>query len=219
MQLEALRMAYEEIKRGSDTVSFSDVVSKIDGRLGPDYGLDHVWIKSEDLRAEKKKNRLENDLNPYMKNYTIKESIRMGFTEFGDFYYSRGQLSDSLKSYSRTCDYSSTSNHIIHMCLNVILVSIEMSQFVHVTTYANKAKQIQDALDPITMSKLCCALGLAHLEAKRYKLAARMFLEVGQELTNHYMEVIAPQDVATYGGLCALASFERAELKANMINS
>ncbi|VFQ84506.1 unnamed protein product [Cuscuta campestris] len=174
-------MAYEEIKRGSDTVSFSDVVSKIDGRLGPDYGLDHVWIESEDLRAEKKKNRLENDLNPYMKNYSIKESIRMGFTEFGDFYYSR--------------------------------VSIEMSQSVHVTTYANKAKQIQDALDPITMSKLCCALGLAHLEAKRYKLAARMFLEVGQELTNHYMEVIAPQDVATYGGLCALASFERAELK------
>lgn len=41
------------------------------------------------------------------------------------------------------------------------------------------------------------------------------FLETGPELVNHYNEVIAPQDVATYGGLCALATFDRAELKAS----
>lgn len=40
------------------------------------------------------------------------------------------------------------------------------------------------------------------------------FLEVGPDLGNSYNEVIAAQDVATYGGLCALASFDRAELKA-----
>lgn len=42
------------------------------------------------------------------------------------------------------------------------------------------------------------------------------FLETGPELGSHYNEVIAPQDVATYGGLCALASFDRSELKANI---
>lgn len=40
------------------------------------------------------------------------------------------------------------------------------------------------------------------------------FLDVNPELGNSYNEVIAPQDVATYGGLCALASFDRSELKA-----
>lgn len=40
------------------------------------------------------------------------------------------------------------------------------------------------------------------------------FLEVAPDLGNSYNEVIAAQDVATYGGLCALASFDRAELKA-----
>lgn len=39
------------------------------------------------------------------------------------------------------------------------------------------------------------------------------FLEAGPELGSHYNEVIAPQDVATYGGLCALATFDRTELK------
>lgn len=39
-------------------------------------------------------------------------------------------------------------------------------------------------------------------------------METHPELGNNYSEVIAAQDVATYGGLCALASFDRAELKA-----
>lgn len=43
------------------------------------------------------------------------------------------------------------------------------------------------------------------------------FLETHPELGNNYSEVIAAQDVATYGGLCALASFDRAELKASTI--
>lgn len=43
------------------------------------------------------------------------------------------------------------------------------------------------------------------------------FLETGPELGSHYNEVMAPQDVATYGGLCALASFDRSELKAKYL--
>ena len=42
------------------------------------------------------------------------------------------------------------------------------------------------------------------------------FLETSPELGSNYNEVIAPQDVATYGGLCALASFDRTELKASI---
>lgn len=45
------------------------------------------------------------------------------------------------------------------------------------------------------------------------------FLEVGPELGNNYPDVIAPQDVATYGGLCALATFDRTELKACLVHS
>lgn len=41
------------------------------------------------------------------------------------------------------------------------------------------------------------------------------FVETSFELGNNYTDVIAPQDVATYGGLCALASFDRAELKVH----
>ncbi|KAL9396867.1 hypothetical protein Peur_011120 [Populus x canadensis] len=218
MQMEALRMAYEEIKKGENTQLFRDVVHKIDGRLGDNYGMDSAWCEMVDRRADQRKEKLENELNAYRTNL-IKESIRMGYNDFGDYYYAHGSLADAFKSYVRTRDYCTTSKHVIHMCMSAILVSIEMGQFTHVTSYINKAEQTADALDPNTVSKLRCAAGLANLDAKKYKLAARKFLEVGPELGNSYNEVIAPQDVATYGGLCALASFDRMELKNKVIDS
>ncbi|KAI4328736.1 hypothetical protein L6164_021069 [Bauhinia variegata] len=218
MQLEALRMAYDEIKKGENTQLFREVVSKIDGRLGPNYGMDLAWCETVDRRAEQKKEKLENELNAYRTNL-IKESIRMGYNDFGDFYYAHGQLGDAFKNYVRTRDYCTTSKHIIHMCMSAILVSIELGQFTHVTSYVSKAEQTPEALDQITVAKLRCAAGLANLEAKKYKLAARKFLETGPELGSHYNEVIAAQDVATYGGLCALATFDRSELKNKVIDN
>ncbi|XP_047329247.1 COP9 signalosome complex subunit 1-like [Impatiens glandulifera] len=153
------------------------------------------------------------------KTNLIKESIRMGHNDFGDFYYAHGALGDAFKNYVRTRDYCTTSKHIIHMCLNAILVSIEMCQFTHVSSYVGKAEQSSEKLDPITSAKLRAASGMALLEVKKYKQAARKFLEVGFELGNNYAEVIAPQDVATYGGLCALATFDRMELKTKVIDN
>ncbi|CAO2835044.1 unnamed protein product [Amaranthus hypochondriacus] len=217
MQLEALRMAYDEIKKGVDSQLFKEAAQKIDGRLGPNYGMDTSWIEAVERRAEQKKEKLENELNAYRTNL-IKESIRMGYNDFGDFYYAHGQLADAFKSYVRTRDYCTTAKHIVTMCLNAILVSIEMGQFSHVTSYISKAEQTE-ALDPIIIAKLRSAAGLAYLESKKYKLAARKFLEVGPELGNNYSDVIAPQDVATYGGLCALATFDRTELKNKVIDN
>ncbi|KAL0411962.1 UNVERIFIED_CONTAM: COP9 signalosome complex subunit [Sesamum latifolium] len=220
MELEALRMAYDEIKTGENTQLFREVVAKIDGRLGPDYGSDNAWADAVDRRAELRKEKLENELKASMTNL-IKESIRMAYNDFGDFYYAHGQLGEALKSYVRTRDYCTTSPHIIHMCLNAILVSTEMGHFFNISSYVSLAWQNQDRLDSdsVTISKLHCAAGLADLMGKKYKLAARKFLETGPLVQNNYTEVIALQDIATYGGLCALATFDRAELKSCVIDN
>ncbi|KAK4751680.1 hypothetical protein SAY87_020478 [Trapa incisa] len=218
MKFEALKMAYDEIKKGEDTQLFREVVDKIGGKLGEKYLMDSTWCEAVDRRAEQKKEKLDNELNSYRTNL-IKESIRMGYNDFGEFHYAHGNLGDAFKSFVRTRDYCTTSKHIISMCMNAILVSIEMGQFTHATSYVSKAEQTPDALDTITVAKLRCAAGLAHLESKKFKLAARKFLETGPELGSHYNEVIAPQDVATYGGLCALATFDRSELKSKVIDN
>lgn len=97
----------------------------------------------------------------------------MGYNDIGDFYYAHGHLSEAFKSYIRTRDYCTTSKHIVQMCMHVILVSIQLGQFAHVTNYVSKAEQTPDTLDAVVVAKLRAAAGLANLETKKYKLAAR----------------------------------------------
>ena len=50
-------------------------------------------------------------------------------------------LQNAFKSYVRTRDYCTTGKHVIQMCLNVIKVSIELGNYVHVNNYISKAEQ------------------------------------------------------------------------------
>lgn len=38
-------------------------------------------------------------------------------------------------------------------------------------------------------------------------------------MATQYQEVLSAQDIAVYGGLCALASFDRSELRSHVINN
>uniref|UniRef100_A0ACD5U4P2 Uncharacterized protein n=1 Tax=Avena sativa TaxID=4498 RepID=A0ACD5U4P2_AVESA len=218
MQLDALRLAYDGTLKGEDTTLHRDVATRIAGRLGPRYAVDQAWSDSVERRSMVRKDKLDSELNGYKTNL-IKESIRMGYNDIGDFHYAHGHLSEALKSYIRTRDYCTTSKHVVQMCMNVILVSIELGQFMHVSNYVSKAEQTPDNMDAVTVAKLRAAAGLAYLETNKYKLAARKFIETGSELRNNYSEVISPHDVAVYGALCALASFDRSELKSKVIDN
>lgn len=65
LQLEALRMAYDEIRKSENTCLHREVAQKIAGRLGSDFLLDQAWADAVDRRAELKKEKLENELNGY----------------------------------------------------------------------------------------------------------------------------------------------------------
>jgi COP9 signalosome complex subunit 1 len=55
------------------------------------------------------------------------------------------------------------------------------------------------ASDSLAGAKLKAASGLALLDSRKYKLAARKFVDVAPELAGNYSDVIAAQDVAMYG--------------------
>ena len=90
------------------------------------------------------------------------------------------------------------------------------------------------------VTHLQCAAGLAELATKKYKCAARHFLQVksinGSKLKTQNLtlllrsfqanvdhcdlpELLSPSNVAVFGGLCALATYDRAELQKHVISS
>lgn len=44
-------------------------------------------------------------------------------------------------------------------------------------------------------------------------------MQVPSEMATQYQDVLSAQDIAVYGGLCALASFDRSELRSHVINN
>jgi len=196
----------------------AQIIEQINGRLGDAYLPDAEWAARVELSGSKRHEKLEMELNGYKTNL-IKESIRMGHNDLGDFFFERGDLQNAFKSYVRTRDYCTTSKHIVTMCLNVIAVSIALGNYGHVTNYVSKAEQTPELTDQVVVAKLRAAAGLAALENGKYKLAARKLVEVHNDLGGSYCSVVSAQDVATYGGLCALASFDRAELKSKVIDN
>ncbi|GLI71778.1 hypothetical protein VaNZ11_017122, partial [Volvox africanus] len=57
LELEALRMAHDELKKTENTQRYKDVVARIEGRLGAGYTLDRVWMENTDRRSASKGER------------------------------------------------------------------------------------------------------------------------------------------------------------------
>ena len=158
LKLDALRAAHDVLKQGDNTRVYTSVVEKIAGRLGASHEMDKEWVHEVDKRAAKKQEVLDAELNGYKTNM-IKESIRMGHNDLGDFYHARGDLNAAFKCYVRTRDYCTTPRHVVNMCLNVIRVSVESENFAQVQNYVAKATQVPDVEEPMVAAKLACAGG------------------------------------------------------------
>lgn len=238
LRLEALKIAINHVLTTYNVNMYQQLHKKLaehtTGAQLPDIAaqtsaqdippFDTAWMDAKNKKGALKLEKLDNDLKNYKSN-SIKESIRRGHDDLGDHYLQCGDLSNALKCYSRARDYCTSGKHVVNMCLNVIKVSVYLQNWSHVLSYVSKAESTpeftegagKDANQTI-ITRLKCAAGLAELAQKKYKAAAKNFLQASFDHCE-FPEMISPNNVAMYGGLCALASFDRQELQKNIISS
>jgi len=210
----------DELKSNTkNTTLYRKIFKKIGDSLGEGYTFDTNWVDSVDKRAITTQQKLEDDLQTH-RNNVARPKIRTTLNELGEFCCSRGDFNVALRHFMRTQDYCSTQEHVIELCLNVINVSIELANYAHVLNYVTKCEQTPNIdQNKIVSGKLNVAAGLANLEGGKYKLAARKFISTDVELGDGYGQVVTARDIAIYGGLCALAEFDRGELYRTVINN
>uniref|UniRef100_A0A8C9ZSJ7 COP9 signalosome complex subunit 1 n=1 Tax=Sander lucioperca TaxID=283035 RepID=A0A8C9ZSJ7_SANLU len=229
LRVEALKMALTFVQRTFNVDTYEEIHRKLteatrevqgvpdtvpEGGVVPPP-LDSAWAESTRKKALLKLEKLDTDLKNYKGN-SIKESIRRGHDDLGDHYLDCGDLSNALKCYSRARDYCTSAKHVINMCLNVIKVSVYLQNWSHVLSYVNKAESTpeiaeqrgeRDSQNQSVLTKLKCAAG---------KTALCFLMCVCGCVSP---QLLSPSNVAVYGGLCALATFDRQELQRNVISS
>lgn len=206
---------------------------------------DAQWIQDTSRKAKLQTDRLEHELRAY-RNNLIKESIRvgneykarcagpltdiqMGNEDLGNHFIAIGDMSAAFKAFSKMRDFCTTPKHIAEMTLKQLYVSIAQSNWVVAQSYYLKVNALSLSDDERTKYEpiLYACVGISHLMQGAYKDAATNFILVGPSYMNPDAQagivfqraVLTPNDVAVYGGLCALATMDRSELQRRVLDN
>lgn len=151
----------------------------------------------------------------------------MGNEDLGHFYFDTGDYSSAQKAYMKMREHCTSNKHLADMTLRLVYVSIAQKSWLGVQTNVAKVEAAQlkgddkAKLEPIVSA---CS-GLSHMAISNFREAANHFLKTSPAyLTAEpaanitwQKDVISPNDVAVYGGLCALASMDRSDLQDKVL--
>jgi COP9 signalosome complex subunit 1 len=145
----------------------------------------------------------------------------MGNEDLGKHYQAIGDLSRAFEAFSRMRQDASIPKHIVDISRHLIEISIEQKNWIAVTSNVQKIKGVMSPADEDKSLQpyLCAAEGLANIDAGDYYNAALQFLQTDAGMGSSCNTIISPNDVAVYGGLCALATMERNELHSKVLDN
>ncbi|KAF2279150.1 PCI-domain-containing protein [Westerdykella ornata] len=228
LAVDAYRMAISQAKEGKNVQLYTDLVEQFN-QIAPDDPLatkDDAWVekKKQDVKAEGE--RLNHELRAY-KNNLIQESIRMGNEDLGHFYAACGDHAEAVRAFNRMRDNCTSPKQIADMNLRLVVNYIAQSAWMAVQTSLIKLEAVglrpeeKSKLDPV----ISACYGLSYMCTGNYLDAANSFINTSSSFmtmepvggVQWQREVISANDVAVYGGLCALASMDRNELQTNVL--
>ena len=145
----------------------------------------------------------------------------MGNEDLGTHYYTIGDLNNAVKAYSRMRDYCTTAPHIASTAFRIIAVAIEQRNWLAVQSQVHKVRNIQLKPEESARNqpKIQAAMGLQQMSTFEYREAAISFINTDPSLGDNYSDVLTGNDIAIYGGLCALASMTRLELQSKVLEN
>ncbi|KAK4190035.1 COP9 signalosome complex subunit 1 [Podospora australis] len=221
--VEALKAAVAEAKRGRDTHRYKEAVESLRQAAPsePEARLDQAWLSTTELANENEKARLSVELKGY-KNNLLKESIRMGHEDLAKFLESIGDLNMATESFSKMRPDISTLKQLIDVGRHLVRVAIQRREWGMISPHLAKMSlggsfpEDEKVLQPY----LRIATGIAFLGMEKYQEAASNFLSVDPTIpSSTYNEIASRNDVAIYGGLLALATMDRKELQAQVLDN
>lgn len=233
LRKQALKLAAECLRNETTAVERYKEVCQELLKLQPDYPVDHQWIQQTSASSKQTVAKLESDLIHY-RNNLAKENLRLTFIQLAQHLFECAQFEDSIKQLLKARDYCATPAQLLQLHIDMMLVTLEDAElFKNIQLYSIKAEQqllagYKSADDNLAdRAKVKAAVGLSLMETGRYQSAAGYFLEVPQPTgapsiarqQQHLwgLPSISHSDIAVYGGLCALASWDRWDIRERIL--
>ncbi|KAG5190126.1 26S proteasome subunit RPN7-domain-containing protein [Tribonema minus] len=215
---EAYSVALTAIKAGIDTKAYEELIRLAGPHIEPEGGIDSAWMESADRRTRQRLDQLDAELNAH-KAALNKDGIRRAYAALGDAHAARGEPEAALAHYARMRDFCGGGEQTAAMCLAVARAALDMQNAMQASAYVMRAQQPEVA-GTRAEAQLHATAGLIHLLQKDYAECARCMLRVRPDIIAAAPSaLLAPEDVATYGVLCAVAALPRSDLRARVLEN
>ncbi|KAK3943014.1 COP9 signalosome complex subunit 1 [Diplogelasinospora grovesii] len=221
--VDALKAAVAEAKRNRDTQRYREAVEclRMAAPSDPESNVDHDWIIKTEQANVAETNRLISELKGY-KNNMIKESIRMGNEDLGKHFESTGDLNGAAETYAKMRADVSTPKQLVDVGKHLVRVAMQRREWGMVLANLSKmgghqlSAEDEQALQPY----LKIIQGIAFLGQERYSEAALSFLAADPTPpASGYHDIVSQNDVAIFGALLAMATMDRRELQARVLEN
>jgi len=215
---QAYQSALDELKTSENTNTYRLLAERLSGPQYSNLTFDFHWLDTKNAQSAQQFERLELELSSYKANL-IKDNVRIASRGLGDFHFNRGDYGAALRAYSRMRDYCSTPAHHTDMNVCQARACLQLQSFSQLLTHVARAEQTPD-LDVTLANQLKCWSALAYLADRKFKVAARRFLEVHiDKLPDTITQTISVNDIAKYATLTALAEFDRTDLNRSVLTN
>ena len=146
----------------------------------------------------------------------------MGNEDLGKHFQSIGNQLAAFEAFSRMRQDVSLSKHIVDTSKHLIEIAVEQKNWIAVSSNVQKIKSVintSDGDEKTIQPYLAAADGLAHMDSDDYYAAALIFLSTDTGMATSANTIMSPNDIATYGGLCALATMNRNEMQSRVLEN
>ncbi|KAI8947350.1 26S proteasome subunit RPN7-domain-containing protein [Xylaria longipes] len=221
--LDALKAAVVEAKKGRDVNRYLEACEcmRLAGPNEPEAQVDEAWVNATTNSNRNRTHQLEGELKGY-KNNLVKESIRIGHRDLGEHLESIGNLSGAYDAYGKMRPDSSTMPHVVEVSKHIIGILLQKQDWTGILANVNKimTSSLPAVESGAEQPYQKTVAGLAYLGSEKYAEAAKCFLDAGDpNMCQRFSDVASANDVATYGGLLALASMDRKELQRRVLDN
>jgi len=222
LKIDAGKHCLDMIKRTTNAKAYGEVHASLkvltEGSDAVAPNFDSVWVEATQKQSTILKDLYEQDLHA-AKVQQAKDQIRTAHTQLINHCIEQGEFSLALKYVSTSREWSMEAAHIFQTCMTFIRLSALLRQYTDIQTFTSKAQHTQGK-EQGGQSMIHAAYGLYYMTSGKFKDAALSFVQVRQQdLTGPFLDVLCPQDIALYGVLCALASLDRNEVQAKLLDS
>lgn len=154
------------------------------------------------------------------RNLSNREKICSSYLEAAEYCVSSGNFNTAISRYIEAKSYAGDTQMLLDINLKIMVTSIKSGQFGHVKSEASHALSSEEVYKDNTFrSKVLCCLALYNLYNGRYEMAVHHFMDCHFSVYNAFGEILSGADIALYGGLCALASYSRMQLKKRVLDN